>query len=199
MKKELKANGKRKRAPKGAGRLYKRDAKGAEHPADWQGAGAYWLAYSIPNPKGGLGQRVRTALRDSDGNQITDRKAAEAERRRILAPYQTGDAVETLKALHSKLVEASTEHTAAVEAAKDGVTISDAWERYVANPTRPDAGEATIRQYGFQWGRFASWLDREYPAAVTLVDIGRDVAQAYAADLAGAGLSPNTFNKHIGL
>lgn len=199
MEKVIKPNGKHKRSPKGAGRLYKRDTDGAEHPADWQGAGAYWLAYSMPNPKGGLGQRVRVALRDADGNQITDRKTAEAERRRILAPYQTGDAVETLKAVQARLVDASAEHAAAIEAAKEGITIRDAWTRYVANPTRPDAGAATIRQYGFQWGRFASWLAREHPAAVMLADIGRDVAQAYAADLAGAGLSANSFNKHTGL
>ena len=70
MKKSGRTNGRRKRATKGAGRLYKRDAGGKERPADWTGPGSFWLAYTVQ------GRRVRQMLRDERGNAITDRTAA---------------------------------------------------------------------------------------------------------------------------
>lgn len=189
----------KKRAPKGAGTLYKRDSKGKTHPPEWPGAGSFWLAYSIPNPEGGAGKRIRRALKDSDGKPITDRKQAETERRRIMAPFQTGQTVETLRLIQSSLTDAEKQHQQATEQARGGVPIAQAWERYKASTGRPDAGNATLRQYGFQWNRFQAWLARNHPHVEALADITPGIAQEYAADLAGANVSAGTFNKHMGL
>lgn len=196
---DTKPTRKRKRASKGAGTLYKRDTQGKTHPIDWQGAGAFWLAYSVPNPDGGAGKRIRQALRDADGRPITDRKQAEAERRRIMAPFQTGQTVETLRIIQASLTDAETQHQNVTEQARGGVPISQAWERYKASNERPDAGNATLRQYGFQWERFRGWLAKHKPNVKTLADIAPGMAQEYAGHLAGANVSANTFNKHIGL
>lgn len=195
----IKPNGKRKRAPKGQGRLYKRGPGGKEYPADSPANLPFWIAYSIPNPDGGTGQRIREPLRDENGKQITDRKKAEAERLRILAPYTAKDKVESLRQIQAKLQDA--EHRL-VEAERDAaptITIAAAWEVYLGAPNRPDTGEATLDQYALQWNRFVRWMATEYPDLKLLREVTQDVAGRYAAHLQKAGISAGTFNKHVRL
>ncbi len=196
--KTTKANGKHRRASKGSGRLYKRDAAGKEHPAEWNGTGAYWLAYSIPAKDGGVGQRVRVPLRDELGNGITDRERAEAERKRILAPFQTGDRAETLKAIVARVQDAEAAHVQAVDQANPPLRIKDAWKAYLQAPERPDSGPLTLEQYESHWNRFENWIGTAHPEAVYLRDVTPAMAAEYASDLSAANLSGNRFNKHIG-
>ena len=198
MKKSTTSNGKHKRASKGAGRLYKRDAAGGEHPAEWNGTGAYWLAYSIPNPDGGIGQRVRVPLRDDLGNTITDREQAESKRKQIMAPYQTGDHAETLRALQARIQDAETAHVQAVDEANPPLRIKDAWQAYLQAPERPDSGPLTLAQYEGHWTRFEKWTGMAHPEAEYLRDVTQATAAEYASDLSKAKLSGNRFNKHIG-
>jgi hypothetical protein len=196
MNRNARPKAKKKRAPKGAGQLYKRDAAGVDHPADWQGSGSYWLGYSLPNPNGGRGQRIREPLRDATGEPITDRQAAEAERKRILAPYQTGNKAETLKAVVARLTDAETAHGQAVEDATPPLRIADTWKAYLNAPERPDSGEVTQDQYDGHWRRFSTWLATNHPEAADLRDITPSLAAEYATHLADSRLSPNRFNKH---
>lgn len=183
----------KRRTKKGMGNLFKREANGTEHPADWNGVGIFCLRYTIG------GKRFKETLRDASGQAITIRSQAEAERRRILAPFQTGDEIETLKAMQSQIAQAEVQHVEAVSNAKDGIAIEGAWERYIASTERPDTGDATLRQYSFQFNRFAAWMKRKYPEAATLDGVTKDHAQQYATDLSASGLSGNSFNKHVGL
>ena len=192
MKKTVQAGGRKSKGKNGSGYLYKRGTDGAIHKADWNGEGTFYFAYRIGS------KIVRQALRTVDGKPIRNRDAAEAERKRIIAPYQTGNEVETLKVIKAKLQEAEQDQAQAVEEAKEGITIATAWECYQANKERPDSGAATLRQYAFQFNRFVSWAARQ-PELKTLDAVTRDHAQAYAADLLKAGLSGNSVNKHIGL
>jgi integrase len=198
MKKSTTSNGKHKRASKGAGRLYKRDAAGGEHPAEWNGTGAYWLAYSIPNPDGGIGQRVRVPLRDDLGNTITDREQAESKRKQIMAPYQTGDHAETLRALQARIQDAESAHVQAVDEANPPLRVKDTWQAYLQEPERPDSGPLTLEQYEGHWYRFENWIGTAHPEAEYLRDVTRATAAEYASDLSKAKLSGNRFNKHIG-
>lgn len=194
-----KSNGKRKRAPKGQGRLYKRGPGGKEYPADSPANLPFWIAYSIPNPDGGTGQRIREPLRDENGKQITDRKKAEAERLRILAPYTAKDKVESLRQIQAKLQDA--EHRL-VEAERDAaptITISAAWEAYLAAPNRPDTGEATLDQYAIQFNRFTRWLSKYHKETIFLRDVTKELAEEYAANIITEGRSANTFNKYMNL
>ncbi len=72
-----------KRGTKGQGRLFKK-AGAKQYPADWNGVGTFYLTYTVN------GKRITQALRDADNKPITDRDQAEAERRRILAPFAAG-------------------------------------------------------------------------------------------------------------
>jgi integrase len=198
MKKVPGRTAKRKRASKGAGRLYKRDSAGKEHSADWNGAGSYWLAYSIPNPDGGTGQRVRIALRDERGEAITDKTAAEDERRRILAPFAAGNQVDAIKAIAAKLQDAEQRHANAIDDANPPLRLSEAWTAYMQAPERPDSGTRTLGDYEGHWTRFIGWITATNPEVVYLRDVNPATAAAYAANLTGAGLSANSYNKHIG-
>lgn len=191
MSKHTKANGQRKRGKRGMGRLFKKQGT-KQFPADSPAAGSYYLTYTVE------GARKTQALRDGDGNPITDRKAAEAERKRILAPFTTGDKVETLKAVQAALTQAEVGHVQAIEEANPPLRIKDTWQAYLDAPERPDSGELTLTRYEGHWNRFEAWLPTAHPDAQYLRDVTPTTAAAYAGDLVRANYSPNTFNKHIG-
>ncbi|MCE9613101.1 MAG: tyrosine-type recombinase/integrase [Lentisphaerae bacterium] len=183
---------KRKRAKRGTGRLYKVHA-GREYPADWKGPGEFWLAYTLS------GERIIKALTTPDGTPITDRESAERERLRTIAPTLAADKVQTLRQIQEKLTAAQTELATATSAATPGVPIGDAWQTFAACRTRPDSGDATLRQYRFQWQRFATWLATAHPEVATLRDVSPNHAEAYAHDLGNAGITAGTANKHVAL
>jgi len=188
---------KTKRAKRGAGHLFKMHL-GKQYPADWKGAGAFWLAYS---PGKGC-KRIVQALTDTDGRPVYDRKGAEAARMRIVGAGLAGQRVEALREqLVGKLATAQEDLLRARRESVTGVMIADAWDVYEATPRamRPDAGDSTLEQYDFQWSRFSKWIAANFPEVVTLADVTEDHATAYAADLQAAGLSGATINKHLGL
>ncbi|MEI6970358.1 MAG: site-specific integrase [bacterium] len=192
------ANGKHKRAPKGSGRIYKRGADGKEYPADSPVNAPYWIAYTVPNATGGPGQRIRKPLRDADGNAITDRKTAEAERRRELAPYQTGNKADTLKAIVGRLAAAQGDHAQAVEDANPPLRIQDAWDSFIQKyDLRDKGGNRTLEGYDCHWKRFVTWLATAHPGVQYLRDVTESIGVEYASDLSASGLSANSFNKHV--
>jgi integrase len=188
---------KQKRAKRGMGHLFKMHL-GKQHPADWKGAGAFWINFS---PGKGCG-RIVQALTDADGKAITDRAQAEQARMKLVGAGLAGDRVEALRGvLTAKLATAKTDLQAARLASVPGVKIADAWDTYERLPKnmRPDSGDTTLEQYAFQWGRFSRWIGENHPEAVTLRDVTEDHAAAYAADLEASGMSGATINKHFAL
>jgi integrase len=186
-----KNGGRKRRAAHGAGRLYKRAVGGVEYAPDSPANLPFWLAYTVN------GKRIRQPLKDADGKPITDRDAAEATRKRILAPYQTGDKVDTLRAVVARLTDAETEYKRALAEADPPLRITDVWQAYTNNPERPDSGEGTLNQYQGHWNRFTLWLTTAHPDAENLDSITQAIAGEYASNLAAAGLSSNRFNKHV--
>lgn len=185
----------KRRSPRGAGRLYKRSS-GKDYPADSRVNAPYWLQYSIPNPAGkGRGKMVRTPLKDATGTAITDKAAAEAERRRIVAPYQTGNAVETLKSMQARLQDAEAQHAQAVDEANPPLRLADAANAYLSSPNRPDSGKLTLDGYFSQWARFADWMAADHHDTLFMRDVTPDQVRGYVAAL--ADLSPSTFNQHV--
>lgn len=162
---------KRKRAPKGAGRIFKRDTRGKEHPPESPINAAYWIAYTVPNPNGGTGKRVQHALKDNDGRSITNRSAAEAARKRIVAPYQTRDRIAIAKALQSAVADAETANVAAEDEANPPLTLRRAETAYLASPRKPDSGKRTQENYLNQWKRFCEWMNTHHPAVVYMRDV----------------------------
>jgi integrase len=190
------SNGARKRrASRGQGRLYKRAPGGREYPADSPANFPFWLAYSIPNRDGGRGKQLRQALHDADGNPITDGTAAEAERRRILAPFAARDAAEAQRQLVARLDTAEAAVVAADDAANPPLKIAAAAAAYRVSERRPDSGPVTLGRYFAQWNRFSGWAASA--GIVFMRDVTRDHVKAYVADLGTAAFSASTFNQHV--
>jgi len=187
--KTIKANGKSKRGARGAGRLFKK-AGNKQLPADSTTKGNYYLTYTVN------GKRITQALRDADENPITDRAQAEAERRRILAPFAAGDEVETLKAIRAKLADAETIRAEAIESAAAVMLVADAWRAFDRHPNRPQCSDSTLSQYQSEFKRFAAWLTKHHPEAVAMRDINEEHATEYAAHLDAEKVTASTFNQH---
>jgi integrase len=187
----MKKQGRRKRSERGTGRLFKK--VGAKQvPADSPAAGVFYLTYMVE------GKRKTESLRDEHGAAITDRTQAENERKRILAPFLTGDKAESLRAIQSRLQDADTNHAQAVDEADPPLQITEAWAAYKSNKVlRPESGLATLEQYEGHWNRFQNWINTTHPEAEYLRDVTDTIALEYANDLLKSGLSNERFNKHI--
>lgn len=189
MTRDIKANGKRKRGKRGLGRLYKK-LGGKEYPADNPVNAPYWIAYTAN------GERFRKALHDDSGNAITDRKKAEAERLRIVAPFLAKDKAETQRQLVARYESADARQKEAESAAK-ALKIAEAPEAYLDHPGRPDSGKRTSEGYISQLERFTRWMADAYPGTIYMRDVGPDAIRAYVRDLEKEQVSPSTFNQHI--
>ena len=196
MKKKVsKKNGRgKRRSSRGHGRLYKRSG-GKDYPADSPVNAPYWLQYTIPNPDGGRGKMVRQALRDERGNAITDRDQAEAERRRILAPFTARDAAEAQRQILARLGTAQAAVAVADDAANPPLKIADAAGAYQTSESKPDSGPVTLARYLSQWKRFSTWAVDA--GLVFMRDVTRDHVKAYVADMEAEPLSASSFNQHV--
>lgn len=190
MGKRSTSNGKRKRGKRGMGRLFKKQGT-KQLPADSPAAGTYYLTYTVK------GKRHTEALR-VDGKPVTDRKAAEAARKRVLAPFMAEDEAETQRQILARVQNAEQRVAVATDEANPPLRIADAWQAYTDAPERPDSGELTLTRYEGHWRRFAQWLATAHPEAEYLRDVTPATAAEYAGDLTRAGYGPNTFNKHVG-
>jgi integrase len=182
---------------RGAGRIYKRNA-GKDFPADCPKRFPYWIQYTIPAQKKGKGKTVRHALKHEDGTPIYDRKEAEAERMRIVAPYLAAKRGHVLRVIEGEIRNADAETKQAEEAARNALPLAKVWDAYLAATNRPRSGPETLKQYESHWRRFHKWMDETHPDLKYFDDVSEKIASAYVKDLEGAGFSPNRFNKHLG-
>jgi hypothetical protein len=174
---------KRKRAPRGGGRLFKK--VGAKQvPADSPAKGNYYLTYTVN------GKRITTALKDKNNAPITDRTQAENERKRIMAPYQTGDTVETLRAVQARITAAEGDHVKAQDEATPPLKIADAWQAFEAAPERPDSGKRTLADYAGYWQRFAKWIRTAHSEIIYMRDVKGTTVAEYAANLTKVDYPP---------
>lgn len=178
----------------GMGHLFKRDASGHELRPDDTSSGRYWLTYRVH------GKRITVPLCDPTTEEpITKRDDAEAERRRLLAPFQAGTKVEALRQIKARLEDAEAIVVQAEsESAPPPMRVADAWAAYLASPSRPDSGPRTLGFYEGQWRRFAAWLFKTYSKVEALREVTDDIALAYAADLSKS-VGPSTYNRHVAL
>lgn len=179
----------KKKEKKGLGYLYKRDARGREHPATSKVPGIYWLAIRQPD-----GTRIRRRL-EIDGRPVTDLETARAEQNRLRVPYITGTEVDALRAELGRL-----EVRQAVEAdeADPPLSLDDAWAAFVRAANRPECGADTMRQHRSNWQELLAWFRAKKPDARYLREITEAVAGQYMADFGKRAITPNTYNKRVG-
>ena len=174
---------------------------------------SYYLQYMVD------GRRFKQALKDKDGNPITNRKQAEAKRKEIMAPFMVAQRESVLRTVAHKLDDTIQEREALTHPDIPSLKIQDAWEAYVASVNRPDSGPRTLKGYKQQWAKFVGWMEREYPRVTAIADVGAEIAQGYAQYLLAEikmkvkrkrgkeeweeekvvkrAYSTNTYNKHV--
>jgi integrase len=155
--------------------------------------GSYYVSWRIN------GRAFAKVLKDEDGNAITDRRKAEAEKVRFMAPFVASDEATALEAITAKIEGRKAEVAQFENERHPAPALAMAWAEYVKAPNRPDSGESTLRQYGFQFSQFAEWMREKHPEASTLRDVTKEIAEEYAGHLNHDRLSPGTYNKHLNL
>ncbi len=116
-----------------------------------------------------------------------------------VAPFRAQNEVATMQAIQGRIEGLTAEAARLADAANPPLTIGDTWRTFLASPSRPDSGDATLRQYAAEWNRFEDWAGEQKPRLRFLRDVQREHAAAYAADLTAARFAPATFNAHVNL
>lgn len=145
------------------------------------------------------GKVFSKSLRDEQGKPITTRREAELAQVKLMAAFVAGDEADALQAIAVKLEGRKAEIARLTDQQNPPLAIGQAWQAFFASPNRPDSGTETLYQYECQWSAFAEWMKEKHADRPTLRDVTKDLAEEYAANLNGVGLSPNTYNKHLNL
>ncbi|MHC1764938.1 MAG: tyrosine-type recombinase/integrase [Verrucomicrobiia bacterium] len=145
------------------------------------------------------GKFFSKALYDANGDPITHRREAEEARAKLMAPFAVADEAAALETVTAKLEGRRAELAQLEDQINPPLALTRAWSEYVKAPNRPDTGQATLRQYGFQFGAFLDWMREQHPELETLRGVTKGIAEEYAAHLQESGFSANTFNKHLNL
>ena len=145
------------------------------------------------------GKAFLKALRDESGNAITQEREAIKAKDRLMAPFAANNEVDALESIAGKLEGRKAEIAKWEDEKNPALSIDQVWSEFLASPNRPDSGESTLRQYGFQWQAFADWMKGKHADKLTLRDVTKEIAEAYAGSMNHGRLSPSTYNKHLNL
>ena len=138
------------------------------------------------------GKRVKQSLHTKNEDE------AKRERDKIMHPLVLRDKEDKLIQLRHALEDVKETQERIIAESKEYLPISETWAAYIANPTRPDAGAGTLRQYSFQFKAFTNWMTAEHKQIVYLKDVTEQMTEEYASYLKPL-VSANTYNKHVGL
>ncbi|MGO9588214.1 MAG: tyrosine-type recombinase/integrase [Limisphaerales bacterium] len=146
------------------------------------------------------GKLLTRALRDASGQPITTLEEARKARDEFMRPFSASTETKVLEELNAKIQGRKAELAKWEDEKNPALTIAKAWSEFLASANRPDSGDSTLRQYGFQWQAFADWMKEKYPERLTLRDVTKEFAEEYASNLShGNKLTPSTYNKHLNL
>ncbi len=156
--------------------------------------GNKWVARWVVNGK----IHVRSTKTD-------DKALAEERLKEYTAPTRLGSEAEALEVLAVKIGRRKAE-VAKFEDSKPAIEIVSGWQEYLDQHNRPDSGEATLRQYEFQYEAFAKWFLDNHPKTSSdgggirceLRHVTQDEADRYAGYLLKK-VSASTFNRHMNL
>ena len=85
-----------------------------------------------------------------------------------------------------------------LEAQNNKVEVTDAWKAWLGSPRRRNPGRNTLAGYDAIWRRFKSWLISSHPDIRFLHETDANIAEGYAANLWGSGITARTYNAHVG-
>ena len=187
------------------GRIYKCGKKGR-----------FYLRYTV------AGVTRNVALKDDNGQPITDERTAIKARDAIIGPLNAGTeaarlntVIQNMKAAEEVVSEAAVKAEADEKARKNrSLTLADGWRLFMACKHRPasckkftyeeleqsDGGRlinrnTTAGNYRAYYFHFVEWIEAHKPDVVALADVTADMAEAFMKQLGKAG-SEGTFNKY---
>ncbi len=164
------------------------------------------------------GRQFAVALKDPDGNPITNRRKAEFAAADILNPIQAANKADQLRKVREAVEDAETkaERLAAEDAARrlndvertknEKATIAAGWDLFMTCPKRPGSckrfpadqipGHTTAANYRSYYERFTSWMQDTAPAARLLSEVTQENAAAFM-DMVKRDNASGTFNKYL--
>ena len=116
-----------------------------------------------------------------------------------MAPFLAKREVDVLRNIKSQIEGRREEIAEHDDKQNPPIKLAGAWNEFINATNRPDSGEATLKQYEYQFKRFAKWANSTHKDIVLMRDVSLDIAQAYAIHLQSRGVSSGTFSKHIRL
>lgn len=172
----------------------------------------FYLQYDVN------GKRKKIALRNQDGQKITNRKEAEVAAQDFLNPLFAASRADKLKKIQEAVedADAKAERLAAEQAERlrvqeerrrnERARIADGWRLFMSCPKRPAScrrypadetpRNTTAGNYRAYYQHFAAWMEERRPAAVILSDVTPEDAAEFMEDVQRASAS-GTFNKYL--
>ena len=164
------------------------------------------------------GRQFAVALKDADGNPITDRRKAEFAAADIINPVTAANKADQLKKIRAAVEDAETKaaRLAEEEAARrqsdeerarnKRATIESGWALFMTCPKRPASCKrfraddiprhTTAANYRSYYERFCEWQREHAPAARLLSDITPETASAFMETIQQGGAA-GTYNKYL--
>jgi len=78
-----------------------------------------------------------------------------------------------------------------------GLELAKAWDAFLAQHSRPDSGEATLREYRLNFERFLKWLAKARPAVKRVSEVDSEIAKSYFSYVWNSGISASSHNSYL--
>ena len=143
-------------------------------------------------------QALRYPMDDKEGRAgqpIANKRDALVARAVLMDGFRLGDETAVLENIRTKLETRKDEVVQVAVAKASHLTLSEAWEKYLAATNRPDSGERTLRSYAGAWKAFVDWMTKNHPDTTALRDVTPEMASGYASEL-GRSNQASTYNRH---
>jgi len=123
----------------------------------------YWLRYQVH------GKIFQQSLK------VTTKAEAKIERDKVIHPLKNKDEAERLKTIQLALggAEAAAKEYDAqqIEKKRHKILLSEAWDEYDKDKTRPQSGDIQLGEYKRFWDKFEEWLKTKHPDKLYMEEI----------------------------
>jgi hypothetical protein len=150
-----------------------------------EGKGTIWLRYMAG------GKTIEQSLKTADVTEAIKKQAS------IMRPLELASKKEVLLQTEVRLKQVREEQREDWESRNPPLKLDEAWAAYLSAQNRPRSGQRTLEGYTSQFKKFKEWLDKAFPGAVYMKDIGTREAEAYASHLTERKFSPSSYNQNL--
>ena len=149
------------------------------------------------------GKQFRVALKDENGQSITDEDKAKAAAAKILLPFTAQDEAERLRLVVNDMTDAERKAAAAERELKNrAASLENGWDIYMSCPSRlrsckrPQEMENPMADhYRAYYRHFCEWMAENHPDVRLLCEVTPEMALGFMMDLQ-AKSAPGTYNAH---